>query len=109
MNFEDYSKLIADFDNYEKDRFVNAIYGLGLSGEAGEVSDKIKKIFRDDKGEFSEANRLELAKELGDVLWYLTAIANSLGFNLETIAVMNIAKLTSRKNRNKLGGSGDNR
>ena len=50
-----------------------------------------------------------LTKELGDVLWYISAIASDLDINLETVAQMNVAKLNSRKNRNEIGGSGDNR
>ena len=77
---------------------------LGLVGEAGEVAEKVKKQVRD--GVF---NRHEVAKELGDVLWYLANLSNDIGYNLDEIADMNIEKLTSRKNRNKIKGSGDNR
>jgi len=54
-------------------------------------------------------NRHEVAKELGDVLWYLSNLANDIGYNLDEIADINIEKLTSRKNRDKIKGSGDNR
>ena len=54
-------------------------------------------------------DRHEVAKELGDVLWYLANLSNDIGYNLDEIADMNIEKLTSRKNRNKIKGSGDNR
>lgn len=77
---------------------------LGLCGETGEVAEKVKKQVRD--GVF---NRHEVAKELGDVLWYLANLSNDIGYNLDEIADMNIEKLTSRKNRNKIKGSGDNR
>jgi len=77
---------------------------LGLCGESGEVAEKVKKQVRD--GVF---NRHEVAKELGDVLWYLTNVCNDIGYNLEEIAKMNIEKLDSRKDRNKIQGSGDNR
>ena len=77
---------------------------LGLCGETGEVAEKVKKQVRD--GVF---NRHEVAKELGDVLWYLSNLANDIGYNLDEIADMNIEKLTSRKNRDKIKGSGDNR
>lgn len=77
---------------------------LGLCGEAGEVAEKVKKQVRD--GVF---NRHETAKELGDVLWYLANVANDIGYGLEEIATMNIEKLSSRKERNVLSGSGDNR
>ncbi len=77
---------------------------LGLCGETGEVAEKVKKQVRD--GVF---NRHEVAKELGDVLWYLSNLANDIGYNLDEIADINIEKLTSRKNRDKIKGSGDNR
>lgn len=82
---------------------------LGLTGEAGEVADKISKVIRDKDGVLSQADRLEVAKELGDVLWYAAVLAYELGVSLETVAQMNIDKLEDRRKRNKIGGSGDNR
>lgn len=82
---------------------------LGLTGEAGEVADKVKKVIRDKDGEFSEDDSAEIAKEVGDVLWYLANIASDLGFTLEDIAKMNLTKLSDRASRNMLQGSGDNR
>jgi NTP pyrophosphatase (non-canonical NTP hydrolase) len=82
---------------------------LGLVGESGEVADKIKKILRDKDAHMSEADRQELSKELGDVLWYLATIARNLDLSLDDIAQQNIAKLAKRQAENKLGGSGDNR
>jgi len=78
---------------------------LGLVGEAGEVSEKVKKLFRD-KNKFSDE---EVLKELGDVLFYATALANIFGGNLKTIMEMNMKKLDDREQRGVLGGSGDNR
>jgi|TARA_R110000824_G_scaffold101591_1_gene241290 NTP pyrophosphatase (non-canonical NTP hydrolase) len=78
---------------------------LGLVGEAGEVSEKVKKLFRD-KNSFSDEDVL---KELGDVLFYATALANIFGGNLKTIMEMNMKKLDDREQRGVLGGSGDNR
>ena len=78
---------------------------LGLVGEAGEFAEKIKKQIRDG----NEVNQLELVKELGDVLFYVTALANHIGSDLQTVATNNIAKLHDRQKRNKLQGSGDNR
>ncbi len=78
---------------------------LGLVGEAGEVSEKVKKLFRD-KNKFSDE---EVLKELGDVLFYATALANIFGGNLKTIMEMNMKKLDDREQRGVLSGSGDNR
>ena len=82
---------------------------LGLPGEAGEAADKFKKIIRDKSGVISKASREEIVKELGDVLWYIAMIAEYLEVPLSEVAKMNIDKLESRYNRNKLHGSGDNR
>ena len=81
---------------------------LGLSGEAGEVSEKVKKVLRDDGGDFSR-KRAEIAKELSDVLWYAAAVARDLGYTLQEIADINLTKLASRAERGVLNGSGDNR
>lgn len=82
---------------------------LGLVGEAGEVAEKMKKVYRDDKGEVSAGVVKELKKELGDVLWYIATLADFFNISLEEIAQINIDKLASRQKRGKLGGSGDNR
>lgn len=82
---------------------------LGLAGEAGEVAEKIKKVFRDDEGMLHAARRLAIAEEIGDCLWYVANLSNDLGFTLEEIAVMNINKLRTRLERGTLNGEGDNR
>ena len=82
---------------------------LGLVGEAGEVADKVKKVLRDNNGEFDAIKKEEIAKELGDVLWYISALSRDLGFDLNYIAERNIEKLYSRKERNVIQGNGDNR
>jgi len=116
-------KLMArfnDLDNYQRRAVDFAVYPsghvvvyptLGLTGEAGEVAEKVKKIIRDHGGvdKITAEKRDELAKELGDVLWYLANLAYDLGFSLDHIAEMNIEKLTDRMNRNKLHGEGDQR
>ncbi len=82
---------------------------LGINGEAGEIAEKVKKIIRDKGGQVSEQDKLDMAKEVGDVLWYLAVFAHHLGLPLETIAQQNLDKLQSRKARGVLQGSGDNR
>lgn len=88
----------------------NFIYPtLGLCGEAGEVAEKIKKVIRDSGGYISNEKKLEIKKELGDVLWYLSQLATELDLELEEVAWNNLEKLFSRLERNKLAGDGDNR
>lgn len=106
------------FEEYQEKAVSLAIYGagnkvtypsLGLAGETGEVCEKVKKIFRDQDGVVTDQNRTELEKELGDVLWYLSALSRDLGLSLENVAQANLDKLFSRKERGVLQGSGDNR
>ncbi len=104
---------VQDFDEYQNKARKFAVYNerlkivyptLGLVGEAGEVSEKIKKWFRD-----GNLDKEEVAKELGDVLWYITNLAEDLGYTLSEVAQMNLDKLSDRKKRGKIKGSGDNR
>jgi NTP pyrophosphatase (non-canonical NTP hydrolase) len=109
----------VDFKEYQEKASSTALYEgfdqiggltyctLGLTGEAGEFANKVKKILRKDKP-LTEV-RQELAEELGDVTWYLAELASNLGYTLEEIAEMNIRKLASRKERHVVQGSGDNR
>lgn len=80
---------------------------FGLLEEAGEVAGVFKRLFRGDYGTPEAMARLH--KELGDVLWYTARIAADNNWTLSDIANTNISKLTDRKNRNALQGSGDNR
>lgn len=76
---------------------------LGISGEAGEVADKIKKHRRDD------LDLDEVKDELGDLMWYIAQLSRELGFDLEEVAQSNIDKIEDRAERDKISGSGDNR
>ncbi len=109
MDFNDYQKLSRKTAIYPN-AGSNYVYPtLGLSGESGEVAEKIKKAIRDEGGVISEARKKEIEKELGDVLWYVSQLASELGLSLEGIAKLNIDKLYARMERNVLAGSGDNR
>ncbi|TXH14758.1 MAG: hypothetical protein E6R03_08570 [Hyphomicrobiaceae bacterium] len=109
---------MIDLSEYGKRAYALAIYpranayvypALKLAGEAGEVAEKVGKSLRGDYSLDDPNVKLELLKELGDVLWYVNALANDLGADLQTVADMNITKLESRKARGVLAGSGDNR
>jgi NTP pyrophosphatase (non-canonical NTP hydrolase) len=108
-----------DLNDYQASALVTAVYpnrganfaypALGLAGEAGEVADKLKKVIRDNEGILTDPVRDSVAKELGDVLWYVAVLASELDYDLEAIAENNLAKLASRQQRGVLSGSGDNR
>src|SRR3989338_1868971 len=109
MTFEEYQKLSREVAEYP-DKDNNYIYPvLGLTGEAGEVAEKVKKVLRNDKGVMSEEKKTEIGKELGDVLWYMAQLATELGLKLEDIARMNMEKLKSRRERGVIASEGDNR
>lgn len=86
---------------------------LKLAGEAGEVAEKLGKLMRDEgwaPGTGLSRDQVDgLAKELGDVLWYVANLAADLGLTLDEVASANLAKLASRKQRGVLHGSGDDR
>lgn len=118
-NFAMSKKAKLSFDDYQLKSRKTAIYPdignnivyptLGLTGEAGEVAEKVKKILRDKKGIVGRKDKKELIKELGDVLWYLSNIASELNISLGEVARWNLKKLSSRLKRGKLHGEGDNR
>lgn len=103
------ARISRDLDRAETpfNRLVYPI--LGLVGEAGELANKLKKVARDDQGKMDLDKSEEIEKELGDVTWYVAAVATELRSKLSHIASDNITKLFSRKERGVLGGSGDNR
>jgi NTP pyrophosphatase (non-canonical NTP hydrolase) len=78
---------------------------LGLIGEAGEVAEKIKKYLRDD----TKVSQKEIVKEIGDVVFYATALSNYFYSNLEEVMQVNMEKLDDRAKRGVIKGSGDNR
>lgn len=107
-SFYEYEKLAQQFALYPDagtgSPLALAYTALGLGGESGEYSEKVKKLIRDGKFDKPLA-----AKELSDVLWYLTASAKELGYTLSDIAEINIVKLLDRQERGKLQGNGDSR
>jgi NTP pyrophosphatase (non-canonical NTP hydrolase) len=103
-------------DLYEYQQFVNGmkvypeqhaiVYPtMGMMGEAGEVSEKVKKWLRGDR----ELDKAELIKEIGDVIWYATSLADDLGYTISDVIAANVSKLSDRKERGVVKGSGDNR
>ena len=108
------------FDEYQKQALTTAIshpdplmdktiWAMGISGEAGEVIEKWKKIVAYKDGKISDEDRQELKKELGDVVWYIAVFAHSLGLSLDEVMQLNLDKLANRNKRGVIKGQGDNR
>lgn len=106
--FNEYQEFTRETAIYPKETALQYLT-LGLTGEAGEIANKVKKVIRDDNGQLTLEKATDIAKELGDVLWYLTRLSDELGIDLCVIAMDNLNKLESRKERGTIGGSGDNR
>lgn len=110
MTLDEYQKEALVTAVFTKDEFKDlAHWVFGITGEAGEIAEKFKKIVRDKDGIVDDADKEEIAKELGDVMWYLAVLSEHLGIKFDEVGVRNIAKLRSRQKRNKIQGSGDNR
>ena len=113
MNFNEYQEAALGTATYP-DIGNNLIYpALGIAGEAGETADKIKKYWRNfghtKASQLTTEQSIELVKELGDVLWYIAALASELDYPLEFIAERNIEKLLDRRARGVVKSEGDNR
>lgn len=110
--FAEYERRALEFAVYDRTYGV-AYNGLALAAEAGEVAGKLSKLIRDTPGDnFAEAAAREgaaLRREMGDVLWHLTALARDLGTDLATIAKENLEKLEGRSERGTIRGEGDDR
>jgi NTP pyrophosphatase (non-canonical NTP hydrolase) len=79
---------------------------FGLAEEVGELLGIEKRLCRGDNQSNTSS---KIMAELGDVLWYVAAVAEKYGFNLEAVALNNIDKLEDRRARGKIHGSGDQR
>lgn len=113
MEFIEYQKKSREMAIYPG-LGSNFIYPtLGLAGETGEVIEKIKKLMRNDgvtkASEIGDEKRAEIAKEMGDILWYIAQLGTELGITMDEMARKNLEKLASRKERGVLHSEGDNR
>lgn len=108
-----------NFNEYQKSALKTAIYPnigrnlnytvVGLCGETGELANKLGKTIRDSGGRVTEEAREGMIKELGDILWFLSASCSELGCELDEVAKQNLDKLTLRKNKGTINGTGDER
>jgi len=107
-------ETLFTFEDYQHEAQQTAIYdgslaimypALGLSGEVGELLNKIKKHYRDG----TDLDKDDMEKEIGDILWYLSALCTDLDVDLGDAAIGNVEKLRDRSDRGVIGGSGDYR
>ena len=110
MTFDEYQQqALTTAHNTHEPLMEKTIWAMGVAGEAGEVVEKWKKIVAYKQGDISNEDLAELAKELGDVVWYIAVMAHSLGLSFDDIMQRNVEKLKSRKARGVITGEGDNR
>ena len=109
--YQDKAKETAEYHENTESKLEDMSYTvLGLVNEAGETAGVLKKFLRGDYTEDNESDWYkDLAKELGDTLWYLAVVADEFSFTLDEIAQMNLDKLADRKERGVIKGSGDDR
>ena len=109
MNFTDYqdeSRKTAIYPNLGN----NWVYPLlGLSGEAGELANTLKKVLRDHDGRMTEDVLAKVRAEIGDCIWYMANLCTELNLSLGAIAADNLEKLQRRQQRGTLHGSGEDR
>lgn len=105
----EYQNRAAETAIFPKEKALEYLT-LGLTGEAGEIANKVKKLIRDgaDREDY-HAKLNAIGKELGDVMWYCAMLAKEVDMNLGRIMEDNLEKLADRKARNRLQGDGDNR
>lgn len=109
MTFREYQIKASETARFPDKDLIFVYTALGLMGEAGEVAEKIKKIWRDKNKQIDDIDREEIKKEMGDVLWYLSQLAEELNIDFDDVAQTNLDKTASRLTRNLINGSGDNR
>ncbi len=116
FDLDDYDRFVAETAIFPDN--AGLVYcALGMIGEAGEVAEKIKKLVRKHQttdtttllAALSEAERIDLIKEVGDVIWYNSAFLRLIGSSFDECVDVNVEKLTSRRQRNLIDGAGDNR
>ncbi len=111
MDFSEYQALARKTVVYAQVSGISllAYVTMGLAGEAGEVANKVKKIYRDDDGLLTLSRRAEIVKEIGGTLWYVSQLCSELNLSLDEVAQANLSLLADRHERGVISGDGDNR
>jgi len=105
----EYEEFMQTSKFYPQDKLPITYPILGLNGEAGEAAEKVKKCWRDNGGVFTDEINKTILKELADVLWYIWAAADDMGYTLEDVLLTSMKKVKERQKTNTVHGSGDNR
>lgn len=108
MTPNEYQEFSRSTAIYPKERAMEYLT-CGLASEVGEYLGKWKKIIRDRNGEVDTMEAYKLALEAGDILWYVARICDEQEWDLQDVIDLNVEKLTERKEKNTLQGSGDYR
>ena len=108
MTLDEYQTIARQTALYSNDYRIT-YPALGLASEAGEVAGKVKKVLRDQDGNFGSEQRAAIKDELGDVLWYVAVLASDMGLSLDDVARGNADKLKARMERGTIRGDGDHR
>ncbi|NBW20345.1 MAG: hypothetical protein EBR82_71495 [Caulobacteraceae bacterium] len=108
MTLNEYQRSARSTAQYPKHMALPYVF-LGLSGEAGEICNKYKKIIRDKNNKLEDEDVRQIQMELGDVMWYLAAAHDALGLEMEQTMALNLNKLSLRQKRGKIAGDGDER
>lgn len=106
---EQYEEFMQTSKDYPVDKLSITYPALGLNGEAGEVAEKVKKCWRDNGGVFTDEINKAILKELADVLWYIWACADDMGYSLEDVILTSMKKVKERQETNTVHGNGDDR
>jgi NTP pyrophosphatase (non-canonical NTP hydrolase) len=106
MDFKHYQDFTRTTAIYPKESAIEYL-ALGLASEAGEVAGVVKKKIRDNT--YSLEYKHNIKKEIGDCFWYLARLCDELNLTIDEVLASNVAKLSSRKERNQLSGDGDDR
>ena len=104
MNANEYQRQARQFAVYPDIGDNIAYPTLGLTGEAGEVANQVKKVLRDDGGFVNTKRLAAIEDELGDVLWYVANLASEIGSDIEYIMEVNISKLAERRQQDLIHG-----
>ena len=110
MTFDEYqSKALTTAVNNYDPLMQKTIWVMGIAGEAGEVIEKWKKLVAYNEGILKKSDLEDFKKELGDVVWYIAVLADSLGLSFDDVMEVNVKKLEDRARRKVIKGKGDNR